>query len=153
MSNLQGEFECRIDEKGRIIIPIALKKQLSPDAEEKFMINRGFEGCLNLFPMNEWRLESERIRKLNYYDPESRKFIRNLNKGATEVVMDGSNRILIPKILLDHAHIEKDVILSASFNRIEMWGKEEYGKQVDLNEEEFAKLAKKVMVNPPQTQE
>jgi MraZ protein len=152
MTNLHGEFECRIDEKGRIILPIGLKKQIPPKAQDKFMMNRGFEGCLNLFPLNEWETESEKVNQLNHYNIENRLFIRNFNRGATEVSLDGSNRILIPKLLLDHAHIEKDVILTAYSNRIEVWAKEEYDKRVDLTEEEYAKLGEKVMGDPPKTE-
>ena len=152
MTNLHGEFECRIDEKGRIIVPIGLKKQIPPKAQDKFMINRGFEGCLNIFPMNEWKTESEKVNQLNHYNIENRLFIRNFNKGAAEVALDGSNRILIPRLLLDHAHIEKDVILTAYSNRIEVWAKEEYEKHVDLTEAEYAKLGEKVMGDPTKTE-
>ena len=116
------------------------------------MISRGFEGCLNIFPMNEWEIESEKVNQLNLYNPDNRRFIRNFRKGATIAVLDGSNRILIPKLLLDHAHIEKDVILTAYSNRIEVWAKEEYEKHVDLTEEEYSKLGEKVMGDPLKTQ-
>jgi MraZ protein len=152
MTNLHGEFECRIDEKGRIILPIALKKQIPPKAQDRFMINRGFEGCLNLWPMNEWEEESEKINNLNQYNIDKRLFIRNFHRGATEVALDGSSRILIPRLLLDRAHIVKDVILTAYSNKVEIWAKEEYERRVDLNEEEYAKLAEKVMGDPPKTQ-
>ena len=89
MTKLRGEFECRIDEKGRIIIPVALKKQIPLEANERFMINRGFEGCLNLFPLNEWEAESDKVNQLNFYNTENRLFIRNFNRGATEVALDG----------------------------------------------------------------
>jgi MraZ protein len=153
MTNLHGEFECRIDEKGRIILPIALKKQIPPKAQDKFMINRGFEGCLNLWPMNEWEKESDKINHLNQYNTDNRLFIRNFNKGATEVILDGSSRILVPKLLLEHAHIVKDVILTAYSNKVEIWAKEVYDKNVDLNEEDYAKLAEKVMGDPPKNEE
>jgi len=145
MTNIYGEYECRIDEKGRIILPIALKRQIPPKAQDRFMINRGFEGCLNLWPFNEWEKEIEKINNLNQYVKKKRMFLRNFNKGATIVEMDGSNRILIPKLLLDHASIVKDVVLSAYSNKIEIWAKEEYDKHVDLNEEEYSDLAEEVM--------
>ena len=152
MTKLRGEFECRIDEKGRIIIPVALKKQIPLEANERFMINRGFEGCLNLFPLNEWEAESDKVNQLNFYNTENRLFIRNFNRGATEVALDGSNRILIPKTLLDPAHIVKDVILSANSNRIEIWAKEEYEKHVNLPDGDFSALGEKVLGDPPKTQ-
>ena len=148
MTKLRGEYECRVDEKGRIIIPMALKKQIPPEANERFMINRGFEGCLNLFPMNEWEIESDKINQLNFYNKDNRLFIRNFNRGATEVALDTSNRILLPKLLLEHAGIKKDVILTAIANKVEIWSKEEYDKKVDLSEEEYGELGEKVLGDP-----
>ena len=149
MTKLRGEYECRVDEKGRIIIPMLLKKQIPPEAKERFMINRGFEGCLNLFPMNEWEIESDKINQLNFYNKDNRLFIRNFNRGATEVSLDASNRILLPKLLMEHAGIKKDVILTAIANKVEIWSKEEYNKKVDLSEEEYGELGEKVLGDPP----
>ncbi|MGE5425213.1 MAG: division/cell wall cluster transcriptional repressor MraZ [Syntrophothermus sp.] len=151
MTSLHGEFECRIDDKGRIILPMGLKKQISPEAQDHFMVNRGFEGCLNLFPMNEWKTESERVNHLNLYNQENRVFLRNFYRGATELALDGSNRILLPKSLLEYAKIDKDVILTAFSNRIEIWSKEEYERHLDISAEDYARLAEKVMGDPPKT--
>jgi MraZ protein len=153
MAHLHGEYECRIDEKGRIIIPAGLKKQISPKAQDRFMVKRGFEGCLNIFPMDEWEVEVETVDKLNLFEKEKRKFMRNFMKGATEVTSDGSNRILIPKLLLEHAQIDKDVVLSAFSNRIEVWAKEVYDSQSDLSEEDLANLADRVLGDRSKTQD
>jgi MraZ protein len=145
MSNFLGEYECRLDAKGRLIIPSALKKQLSPDAQERFVINRGFEKHLNLYPLNEWKSIAARIGQLNLFVKRHRDFVRKFNNGASELEMDAANRILISKGLLDYAGIEKDVVLFAYANRIEVWSKTEYDKVLNENEEAYSDLAEEVM--------
>lgn len=145
MTIFHGEYECRIDDKGRIILPAGLKKQLPPEAQEKFIINRGFENCLTLYPLNEWADISKEVNQLNLFIKDNREFARNFNRGATELQLDTSNRVLIPKTLLDYARIQKDLILSAYSNRIEVWAKEEYELHLKMSDEEYSDLAEKVM--------
>jgi len=147
MTLLHGEYECRIDDKGRIILPAALKKQIPPEAQEKFIINRGFENCLTLYPMNEWQEVSKNVNQLNLFVKDHRVFARNFNRGATELQLDASSRILVPKTLLEYARIQKDLILTAFSNRIEIWAKEEYEHHLNLSEDEYSDLAEKVMGN------
>lgn len=145
MTNLIGEFECKIDEKGRLIIPAALKKQLPPEAEDKFVINRGFEKCLVLYPRNEWKTISDEINQLNLYNKKNRDFVRYFFRGATELTLDGSSRILVPKSLLDYAAVSKEIVLFAFSNRIELWAKEAYDSLLSDEPEDFATLAEEVM--------
>ena len=76
MTNFIGEFECKLDAKGRLMLPSSLRKQLSPEAEEQFVMNRGFEKCLVLYPKNDWKYISEEVNKLNQYVKKNREFIR-----------------------------------------------------------------------------
>lgn len=145
MTNLIGEFECKIDEKGRLIIPAALKKQLPPEAEDKFVINRGFEKCLVLYPRNEWKIISDEINQLNLYNKKNRDFVRYFFRGATEMALDSNSRILVPKTLLDYATINKEIVLFAYSNRIELWAKETYDTLLSDEPEDFATLAEEVM--------
>jgi len=145
MSQLLGEFDCRLDPKGRLMVPSALKKQLSAGAEDKFVINRGFEKCLVLFPMDEWKKESAKVNALNLYTKKNRDFVRYFYRGATELPMDNTNRVLIPKGLLDYAGIDKDLVLNAYANRIEVWSKEAYEKLMDSEPVDFSELAEEVM--------
>ena len=147
-TNLIGEFECRVDEKGRVILPAGLKKQISPEAQDRFVINRGFEHCLALYPMNEWKAISEEINRLNIYNRKNRNFIRYFYRGATDILLDASNRILLPKSLMNYAGISKDVILFAFSNRIEIWAKDRYEKLITDEPEDFAQLAEEVMDKP-----
>lgn len=144
-TNLIGEFECKVDEKSRLILPSGLKKQISQDAQDRFVINRGFEGCLVLYPMNVWKDTTEQINKLNLYVQKNRNFVRLFYNGATELTLDSQNRLLLPKSLLGYAGIEKEIILFAYSDRIEIWNKEKYRQLLSNEPEDFAQLAEEVM--------
>lgn len=152
-SNLIGEYECRLDQKGRVILPSNLKKQISPDAKDTFVINRGFENCLVLYPMNEWKGISAEINRLNLYNRKNRNFVRYFYRGATEVTLDSVNRLLLPKTLMQYAGIAKEVILFAFSNRIEVWAKDKYEQLMTDEPEDFATLAEEVMGKPDRTEE
>jgi MraZ protein len=153
MTNLIGEYECKIDEKGRIILPAGLKKQIAPEAKDHFVINRGFESCLVLYPMNEWQGISEEINRLNLYNRKNRNFARYFYRGATELALDNNNRLLFPKTLLTYAGIDREVILFAFSNRIEVWAKDRYESLMTDEPEDFALLAEEVMGKPGKSEE
>lgn len=152
-TNLIGEFEIKLDQKGRVILPANLKKQISPEAKDLFVINRGFENCLVLYPMNEWKSISAEINRLNLYNRKNRNFVRYFYRGATELALDGSNRLLLPKTLMSYAGITKEVILFAFSNRIEVWAKDKYEQLMTDEPEDFAALAEEVMGKPERTEE
>ena len=145
MTNFIGEFECRLDAKGRIMMPSGLRKQLDPAANEKFVLNRGFEKCLVLYPRNEWENISSEINKLNQYVRKNREFIRYFYRGATELGLDGTGRLLLPKRLLKYAGVDKSAMLFAYSNRIEIWDQETYEGLLTDEPEDFAILAEEVM--------
>jgi MraZ protein len=149
MAALIGEYECRLDEKARLMLPSGLKKQVPAKDLKRFVINRGFEKHLNLYTGKEWDKITEEIGKLNLYVQKNREFVRWFNNGATELELDTSNRVLIPKSLSAYAGINKDVVLFAHTNRIEVWSKTEYDKVMKQGGVDFAKLAEDVMGNKP----
>jgi MraZ protein len=145
-SGFIGEFECKVDAKGRIMLPAGLKKQISPAAQEKFVLNRGFEKHLNLYPMDEWQKISAEVNKLNLYVAKNREFLRRFNNGATEIELDNTSRLLLPKKMMEYAGMDKEVVLFAYANRIEIWSKEAYDKLISEDSgEDFASLAEEVM--------
>jgi MraZ protein len=148
MTMFIGDYTCRADAKGRITFPSAFKKQTTSASGDRFVVKKDiFEKCLVLYPMDEWERQNEIIRKrLNPYNKEHNKFLRNFYKGTAEVTLDGNNRLLIPKRLLDLVEISKEVILAGQGDKIEIWAKELYDK-VDEPEEDFAKLAENIMGN------
>jgi len=145
MTNFIGEFDCKLDAKGRLLLPASLRKQLDPAAEESFVMNRGFEKCLVLYPKNDWKYISEDVNKLNQYVKKNREFIRYFFRGATELGLDGTGRLLFPKRLMEYAGIQKEVVLFAHGNRIEIWDKKAYDNLLTDEPDDFAALAEDVM--------
>jgi len=141
MSQLSGEFECKVDDKGRMLLPAALKRQLSPAAQERFMATRGFESCLTLYPMDDWQVITGILNKLNRLDQKNREFIRYFFRGSTEMELDATGRLLFPKSLLQYASIEKELVLAAYTNVIEVWNPKKFEDNTSAPPEHFADLA------------
>ncbi len=147
MTNFIGEFDCKIDAKGRLMVPAGLRKQLDPAANESFVVNRGFEPCLVLYPKNDWERISSEVNQLNQYVRKNREFVRYFYRGATELSLDGNGRVLLPKRLQQYGKIEKEVVLFAYSDRIEVWDKDTYENLLTDEPEDFANLAEEVMGN------
>jgi MraZ protein len=145
MTHFLGEFECKLDAKGRLMLPAALRKQVSPEAQDKFVVNRGFENCLALYPYNEWQKISAEVNRLNMYVKKNREFARYFYRGATELELDTAGRLLLPKRLLEYAEVDKDLILSAYANKIEVWSKARFESVLNDEPADFAALAEEVM--------
>lgn len=145
IKQLLGEYECKIDAKGRMRMPSGLINQLGEGEKHSFVINRGFEKCLMLYPEAVWQQISEEVNALNLYNKKNRDFVRYFYRGAQELLQDSADRILIPKRLLEYAGIEKDLILSAYNGRIEIWAKDEYDTMLDQEPTDFSDLADDVL--------
>ena len=145
MANFLGEFECRLDSKARIALPAALRKQLPVEAECRFVINRGFEQHLVLYPLNEWQRVTAELNRLNLFVKKNREFVRYFHRGATELELDGSGRLLLPRRLLDYAGIHDQVVLLAYANRIECWDAVLYEHLLSAEPADFARLAEEIM--------
>lgn len=151
MTNFLGEFECRLDAKARFALPVALRKQLPAEAEERFVVNRGFEQHLTLYPFTEWRRITAELNRLNLYVKKNRDFVRYFHRGATELELDGSGRLLLPRRLLDYAGIREIVILLAYASRIECWDPTLYENLLSDEPADFARLAEDIMGNAGQS--
>jgi MraZ protein len=145
MSHFLGEFDCKLDAKGRMMIPTGLKKQLPEAEREGLVINRGFEKHLVIYTRKEWDKIVDDLSKLNQYEKRTREFIRYFTRGASELTLDAANRVLLPKALLEYAGIGTEVVLSCQFNKIEIWDQAAYDEQMDSAPENFANLAEEVM--------
>ena len=146
MNGFLGEYEATLDAKGRFLLPAGFKKQLSEEAGNQFVINRGFEKCLTLYPMKSWEPIFSEIGKLNDFDPKVREFRRYFLNGATVLELDSAGRLLVPPNLKEHAGLEKDIVLVAAMNKIEIWDKDKYQKFFEsFSPEAFSQLAQQVM--------
>lgn len=146
MNGFLGEYEATLDAKGRFLLPAGFKKQLPDEAGNQFVINRGFEKCLTLYPMKSWEPIFAELGKLNDFDPKVREFRRYFLNGATVLELDSAGRLLVPPNLKEHAGLEKDIVLVAAMNKIEIWDKDKYQKFFEsFSPEAFSQLAQQVM--------
>ncbi|MBY0480169.1 MAG: division/cell wall cluster transcriptional repressor MraZ [Chitinophagaceae bacterium] len=147
MQGFHGEYEATVDAKGRFLLPGGLKKQL-PEGEGRFILSRGFEKCLTLYPLKSWELIQAKISKLNDFDPKVRQFRRQFFGGATEVELDSAGRMLLPGTLREFAGLNKDIVLAAALDRFEIWDAAKYNQIFeDFSPEAFSNLAQEVMAD------
>jgi MraZ protein len=146
MIEFLGEYEATIDAKGRFLLPAGFKKQLPEEGGSQFVINRGFEKCLTLFPLQSWKPIFSDISKLNDFDPKVREFRRYFLNGATQLELDTAGRLLLPKNLTEHAALEKDIVLVSAVNKIEIWDTNKYKQFFEtFTPQSFSDLANEVM--------
>jgi len=143
-----GDYSCKLDDKGRVLLPAAFIKQMASSMQERFVLKKDiFESCLVLYPMNEWERQNEILRQnTNPYNREHNKFLRGFYKGTAEVTLDASNRLLIPKRMLDEIGAGREIVLAGQLGKIEIWKADAYDK-VEGGDESFALLAEKIMGN------
>lgn len=146
MNYLIGEYECKLDAKGRMAVPAALKRQL-PDVErDGLVVNRGFDGNLVIYTRAEWNKILSQLAKLNQFQAKNRDFIRKFTGGATELLLDAAGRILLPKPLLEYAGVGAELVLVCNLTKVELWSKAKYiEKMASISEEDFSDLAESVM--------
>ncbi|CAN5243245.1 division/cell wall cluster transcriptional repressor MraZ [soil metagenome] len=145
MMGALGTYLASLDDKGRLRLPSALKEQLPPEVEGRFVLNRGLEKCIKLLTLAEWELESVRVGNLDEYDIESRDFKRKFFGFANRVVLDGADRMLLPKVLMDYAGINKEVVFFAQNGKVEIWDKNAFYGIVETTPEDYAKLGQRVL--------
>ena len=146
LNYLIGTYECKIDVKGRLLIPSAFKKQLAPVIPKGFVLKRAvFQNCLELYPLAQWEDLIKKVNSLNRFKKKNNDFIRRFTAGVKFIELDGNGRLLIPKDLIEFSNINKDVTLSTSVNIIEIWDKSSYEKAIADSRDDFAQLAEEVM--------
>lgn len=146
LKTLIGTYECKVDAKGRLMLPVSLKTQLDTSLANGFVMKRGvFQKCLELYPMTEWEAMMQKVNKLNRFNKKNNDFIRRFTAGVKLIDVDTTGRILIPKDLIAFSSIKKEVVLSSAVNIIEIWDKQNYERAIDDAANDFAELAEEVM--------
>ncbi len=145
MISLIGEYDCKVDAKGRFMFPVNLRKQLEDVFEKGFVINRNLhQKCLVLYPIAEWNKLNKKLSKLNRLIKTNDVFVRKFTGGATVADADNTGRVLLPKPLSEYANITTDIKILGSNNVIEIWDKKLYDEF--LNQEvDIEKLAEDVL--------
>lgn len=147
MAGFLGEIACKVDAKGRFAFPSRFAKQMPAESNSAFVINRGMEKCLNLHTLPKWNGIAQEMQKLNEYNPKERKFLRQFMRGATELTLDGTGRLLLPKRLIEYAGIKKNIVVVGFFDRLEIWDEETYENYMNIDADDYATLANDVLGN------
>ena len=148
MNNLIGTYNCKVDVKGRLMLPKALKKQLGDCVNFSFILKRSvFHNCLELHPHSQWEITMKKVNSLNRFVKKNNDFIRMYTAGVRIVELDSSGRILIPKDLLTTYFIKNELVLTSAINVIEIWDANSYEKAINNPDINFAELSEEVMGN------
>jgi MraZ protein len=140
-----GEYEHKLDRKGRIIIPARFREVFKENYVEKFYVTRGLDKCLFLFIEEEWKSQERIFKSMSFTKIEARKFNRLYFSGACEVICDKQGRILIPQYLKEYADIQKGVMVIGVSNRIEIWSKEGWKQYYKDTKDSFEDIAEKLI--------
>jgi MraZ protein len=144
MTFFTSEYESKLDAKGRMVLPARIKSQL-PEGDAELVIRRGFEPCLILYPMVEFKKVFSKISGLNEFNEEYRALQRNFLSGIVTVELDSNGRFLIPKNMLTYAQIDKDALLVGIGSKVEVWNPQVYEKHIIQDPSELSKLAEKYL--------
>ncbi|MFN8296821.1 MAG: hypothetical protein U0T69_11535 [Chitinophagales bacterium] len=145
MNALTGQYEVKVDGKGRLRLPTDLLRQIPEETNTKYVINKGLDNCLRLYPIVQWNaITDEMNKKLNWFQSKEREFLRYFYQAATQVDLDSNDRVLIPKRLTDAVGIKDEVVILAFGDVIEIWNSEVYYSTVAKEPENFAQMADEI---------
>jgi len=143
-----GEYCNSIDQKNRLSIPAKFRNYLGPNNDKTFVLSKGFDECLFLYPLEEWKIVEQQLSSLSSIKDKHRNFIRKITRHANYVKYDSQGRIAIPELLLNYANISKEILVIGVVKKIELWDQNtlnNYEKQKDfLSDEDFEDLADKI---------
>ena len=125
-----GEYNHTIDAKGRLIVPSKFREKLG----EEFVVTKGLDNCLFVYPMDKWAHIEEAFRKVPLTNKKARDFVRFFFAGAASCEVDKQGRILLPPNLRSYAGLEKEIVSAGVLNRVEIWDKEKWEKSNDIGD-------------------
>ncbi len=143
----RGQFTYSMDSKGRIAIPAKLRKHISADANDTFIMTRGLSNCIDLYPLDEWQKIEEKLLDLNSFQPDDARFLRMFVQFASEDVMDVQSRIMVSGSLISYAKIEKEVMILGALKKIEIWNPKVYEEYLNQSPQTYEEIAAKVMAS------
>ena len=136
-----GEYNCKIDSKGRITFPAKLREQLEG---QNFVITRGLDKCIDLFPMDKWNEKMKKLENIKTTDIKQRTNVRFLLSAATELDFDAQGRINIPQSLKTYSELEKEVVVIGQNGRMEIWSKSRWDSFMSDSLENIADIAQEL---------
>ena len=141
----RGQYTYSVDSKGRVSIPVKLRKHVSPEANDTFIMTQGTTTCIDVYPLDQWMQFEQKLLELNPFKPNDGKFIRMILQHASEDTLDSQSRILIPQSLLEYAKIEKEVLILGALKKIEIWNPVVYSEYLSQTPETYEQIAAEVM--------
>src|ERR1043165_6803829 len=108
MNALTGQYDVKVDGKGPLRLPSDLLRQIPDETRTKYVLNKGLDNCLRLYPIVQWNNITQELNKLSYFQSKEREFLRFFYQAATQVELDTNDRVLIPKRLIDAASIKDE---------------------------------------------
>jgi len=145
MSSFKGRYSYSVDNKGRVALPAKLRKSVSPAANDTFIITRGFEQCLFLYPQDEWNKLEDSIRNLSPSNPQHRFLVRTLLQWSSDCQLDNQARISVPQDLLKFAGLENEVLILGVLERIEIWNPRVYEEYMNNQPATYETVAEAVL--------
>ncbi|MEQ9103398.1 MAG: division/cell wall cluster transcriptional repressor MraZ [Rhodothermales bacterium] len=145
MARFKGQAEYSVDSKGRVAIPAKMRNALSPEANQTFTLTKGFEKCIYLYPLDEWKVREEQFAALNTYQKEARHLVRMILMWAEEVSLDGQGRVSLPKALAEYAGIGEKALIIGAMERIELWDPDAFARYLEESPTDPEELAERVM--------
>ncbi|HQY21695.1 MAG TPA: division/cell wall cluster transcriptional repressor MraZ [Ignavibacteria bacterium] len=136
-----GHSVCNLDAKSRLILPAKFRKNINPEADNKLVLTKGMDGCVAVYPYDEWERENDRLASLNKFNIEDRYFLRDFMFNATECEIDSQNRILIPSSIIVIGGLKKEILLTGAMKFMEIWDPERkniYDNSIQTPIEEIA---------------
>ena len=141
-----GSFKYSIDSKGRVSIPAKMRKFVDPKSNDAFVMTRGTNKCIDVYPMNLWEeLVQSKLNQLNSFEPKDAMFLRMFLQQAAEDKLDTQSRLLIPKNLIEYAEISKEVLILGNIKKIELWNPQNYEDYLKTSELSFEEIAQQVL--------
>jgi len=141
----RGQFTYSMDAKGRISIPAKLRKHVSPEANDTFVMTQGTGKFIDIYPLDQWLVFEKKLEQLNPFDPRQAKFTRMILQHAAEDTLDSQSRILIPQKLIEYAQLEKEVIILGALKKIEIWNPKDFDKYMSETPDTYEQIAAQVM--------
>ena len=145
MTFFTSEYECKLVAKGRLVLPARIKNGLPETSGNELVVGLGFEKCLIVYPILEFKKLYAKVAGLSEFNPDYRKLQRNFFRGNTVLELDSSGRFLIPKQMLNYAQLEKQVVVVGMGNKVELWNPELYKEQLYDNQNEFSDHVQKYL--------
>lgn len=148
MITFSGTYDCKMDSKGRIVLPARLKARLPVGAGQRIVILRGFKKCLTIFTLDQWEEKLKAFAKVSEYDEAGRNFIRSYTNGMMEDELDGQGRLSLNKRLIDYAKLGSDVVVTGVGDLIEIWNTAEYENEIESDRSKLQATARNIFDSP-----